>query len=158
MPDDERHTPNEFFRVDGVYFIAPGAVQDMVPGTNIIQDVRIEYMHFLSESVLLVYTSTHDVKVLYTQSFFNGPYENPTDEQLKLKPPLKTTFDAMDSRLKLMEAASALSKEQRNIEMERRKFLRTPLLPSSYGAKASQTISTYEDMAVFMTEGGIISV
>ena len=66
IPDDEKTEQGIDFRVDGQYFIAPGAVHDMVTGTSIVQDLRIESMKFLSESVLFVYSSTHDIRVLYT--------------------------------------------------------------------------------------------
>lgn len=57
-----------------------------------------------------------------------------------------------------MEANSALTKEQRNIEMERRKFLSSPLLLSLLGGKASQTLTSFEDWVVFITEAGFYSV
>lgn len=82
----------------------------MIPGTSIVQDLRIESMKFLSESVLFVYTSTHDIRVLYTQSFETGPYKNPTPMMLA-EPQPKFIFDKLDSRLKLMEPNSALTKE-----------------------------------------------
>lgn len=44
-------------------------------------------MRFLSESVLLVYTSTHDIRVLYTQSFHNGVFAEPTKEQIDATEP-----------------------------------------------------------------------
>ena len=55
-------------------------MQQIDERTSIVQDLRIEAMRFLSESVLLVYTSTHDIRVLYTQSFKDGVYEMPTRE------------------------------------------------------------------------------
>jgi hypothetical protein len=36
IPDDEKVEQGMDFRVDGQYFIAPGAVQDMMPGTSIV--------------------------------------------------------------------------------------------------------------------------
>ena len=36
IPDDEKMQHGIDFRVDGQYYIAPGAVQDMVPGTSIV--------------------------------------------------------------------------------------------------------------------------
>jgi len=74
IPDDEKIEQDIHFRVDGQYFIAPGAVQDVDPKTSLVQDIRIESMKFLQESVLLVYTSTHDIRVVYTQCFLNGTY------------------------------------------------------------------------------------
>ena len=67
-------------------------------------------------------------------------------------------FDTLDSRLKLLEANTALTREQRAIEMERRKFLNSPLKVSAYGAKAQQTLSSHDDWVVFVTEAGICSV
>mgnify|MGYP000445074423 CR=1 FL=1 len=130
----------------------------MVPGTSIVQDVRIESMKFLSESVLMVYTSTHDIRVLYTQCFKDGPYAFPTEAQIQDPCPRISIFNQLDSRLKLMEANSALTKEQRTIEMERRKFLSSPLIPSQLGSRASQTLAAYEDWVVFITEAGFCSV
>ena len=75
IPDDERYEEGIDFRVDGQYFIAPGAVQDVVHGTSTVRDLRIESMKFVAESLLFVYTSTHDIRVLHTQSFKNGAYE-----------------------------------------------------------------------------------
>ena len=60
--------------------------------------------------------------------------------------------------MKLGEANAALTKEQRAIEMERRKFLSNPLIVSAYGGRASQTLSQYEDWAVFITEAGFCTV
>ena len=67
-------------------------------------------MRFLSESVLLVYTSTHDIRVLYTQSFKDGVYEMPTREQLAEPDPTEI-FQGLDSRLKLLEPNTQLTKE-----------------------------------------------
>jgi len=36
IPDDEKPEKGMDFRVDGQYFIAPGAVQDMIPGTSTV--------------------------------------------------------------------------------------------------------------------------
>lgn len=58
MPDDEKAMEGSDFRVDGQYIIAPGSVSDALPGTSTLVDVRVESMSFLSESILLVYTST----------------------------------------------------------------------------------------------------
>ena len=66
VPDDEKNGEGNDFRIDGQYFIAPGTVQDAIPGTSVVVDVRVESMAFLSESILLVYTSTQDIRVLYT--------------------------------------------------------------------------------------------
>ena len=66
VPDDEKNGEGNDFRIDGQYFIAPGTVQDAIPGTSVVVDVRVESMSFLSESILLVYTSTQDIRVLYT--------------------------------------------------------------------------------------------
>lgn len=82
----------------------------MIPGTSVVQDLRIEAMSFLSESVLFVYTSTHDIRVLYTQSFKEGIYEAPDAMQLA-DPTPKFHFDELDSRIKLLEPNSALTKE-----------------------------------------------
>ena len=114
-------------------------------------------MKFLSESVLFVYTSTHDIRVLHTQSFKNGAYEAIKPSQLEDDAP-KFIFSELDSRLKLMDANSALTKEQRAIEMERRKFLSSPLVSSPHGGKASQTLGQFEDWVVFITEAGFCSV
>lgn len=57
-----------------------------------------------------------------------------------------------------MEPNSALTKEQRAIEMERRKFLSSPLILSPLGGKASQTVSSFEDWVVFITEAGYVNV
>ena len=144
--------------MDGQYFIAPGSVLDMVAeNRDIVRDLRVESMKFLSESVLFVYTSTGDIRVLYTQSFKEGVYEPPSNVMLH-DPSPGLLFQQMDSRLKLHEPNSALTKEQRAIEMERRKFLSKPLLRSSFGGKASSTISSFEDWVIFMTEGGVCSV
>lgn len=158
IPDDEKQEQGIDFRIDGQYFIAPGAVQDLIVGTSIVQDVRIESMKFLSESVLFVYTSTHDIRVLYTPSFKNGPYELPTKAQIQDSCPRINIFNQLDSRLKLLEANTALTKEQRAIEMERRKFLSSPLVASQLGGKASQTLTAFEDWVVFITEAGFCSV
>mmetsp|Transcript_7857 Transcript_7857/g.9042 ORF Transcript_7857/g.9042 Transcript_7857/m.9042 type:complete len:199 (+) Transcript_7857:85-681(+) len=125
--------------------------------TSVVQDLRIEAMRFLSESVLLVYTSTHDIRVLYTQSFKDGVYEQPTPEQLAELDP-RPIFEKLDSRLKLLEPNQKLTKEQRLIEMERRQFLSSPLLMSVLGGRASQTMSSFEDWVIFMTEAGYCSV
>ena len=110
-------------------------------------------MSFLSESVLFVYTSTHDIRVLYTQSFKEGVYEKP--DAMKLADPTpKFYFDKLDSRMKLMEPNSALTKEQRAIEMERRKFLSHPLEASMFGGKASNTLTSFEDWVVFILDNG----
>ena len=42
--------------------------------------------------------------------------------------------------------------------MERRKFLNSPLKVSEFGAKAQQTLSSFDDWVVFITEAGICSV
>ena len=122
-----------------------------------MRDLRIESMKFLSESVLFVYTSTHDIRVLHTQSFKNGAYEPIKPSQLEDDAP-GFIFSELDSRLKLMDANSALTKEQRAIEMERRKFLSSPLISSLHGGKASQTLGQFEDWVVFITEAGFCSV
>ena len=114
-------------------------------------------MRFLSESVLLVYTSTHDIKVLYTQSFHNGVYEEPAKEILD-EVDQTESIEALDSRLKLLEPGKSLTKEQRLIEMERRQFLSSPLIMSVLGSRASQTLSSFDDWVVFMTEQGFCSV
>ncbi len=75
-----------------------------------------------------------------------------------LDPAPKFIFDKLDSRLKLMEANSALTKEQRAIEMERRKFLSSPLVVSTFGGKASATLTSFEDWVVFITDAGFSSV
>ena len=94
------------FRIDGQYFISPGTVQDAIPETSVVVDVRVESMAFLSESILLVYTSTQDIRVLYTQSFINGQYISPPLEIAVTKP----NFDEIESRLKLMDVGSAYTK------------------------------------------------
>lgn len=116
-------------------------------------DIRIEALKFLSESILLVYTSTGDIKVLHTQSFMTGAYTEPTKAQLMDASP-RFIFEKMDSRIKLLEPNSALTKEQRQIELERRKFLTSPLAQSMYGSRAAQTIASYEDYVLFMTKDG----
>lgn len=58
VPDDEKAMEGSDFRIDGQYIISPGSVQDAVPGSSTLVDVRVEAMSFLSESILLVYTST----------------------------------------------------------------------------------------------------
>lgn len=110
IPDDEKTEHGIDFRVDGQYYIAPGRVQQIDERTSIVQDLRIEAMRFLSESVLLVYTSTHDIRVLYTQSFKDGVYEMPTREQLAEPDPTEI-FQGLDSRLKLLEPNTQLTKE-----------------------------------------------
>ena len=125
----------------------------MIPGTSDVRDVRIEAMKFLSESVLLVLTSTHDIKVLHTQNFKTGRYIDPRPDQLS-DPAPKFIFNKLDSRLKLLEPNSALTKEQRAVELERRKFLSSPLVPSPYGDRAHQTVSSFEDWVIFATEAG----
>ena len=57
-----------------------------------------------------------------------------------------------------MAPDSPLSKEQKAVEMERRKFLSSPLLVSLFGGKASSTLSAFQDWVVFMTEKGFCSV
>lgn len=57
-----------------------------------------------------------------------------------------------------MEVNSALTKEQRAVEMERRKFLSSPLQVSQLGGKASQTLTAFEDWVIFITEAGLCSV
>ena len=108
-------------------------------------------MSFLSESILLVYTSTQDIRVLYTQSFFNGQYQSPSYEQALVAP----NFEEIDSRLKLMDVGSAFTKQQLQIELERKKFLQEPVQKSEYGLRAGQTLSTHQDWIVFLTEKGV---
>ena len=115
-------------------------------------------MRFISESLLFVYTSTQDVRVLYTQNFMSGEYEQPSQKELEEQAPALTIFKDLDSRLRLLEASPELTPEQKDIEMERRKFLNNPVLQSPFGGIASQTISTFEDWIVFMTESGFYSV
>ena len=50
---------------------------DNIEGTGIIRDVRVEHMAFLSESVLLVYLSNKDIRVMHTTSFAANAYKNP---------------------------------------------------------------------------------
>ena len=107
VPDDEKSADGCDFRIDGQYFISPGTVQDAMPETSVVVDVRVESMAFLSESILLVYTSTQDIRVLYTQSFINGQYVSPPYEVAVTKP----NFDEIDSRLKLMDVGSAYTKQ-----------------------------------------------
>jgi len=42
--------------------------------------------------------------------------------------------------------------------MERRQFLSSPLLMSIFGGRASQTLCSFEDWVVFMTEAGFCTV
>ena len=103
VPDDEKAMEGSDFRIDGQYIISPGSVQDAVPGSSTLVDVRAEAMSFLSESILLVYTSTQDIRVLYTQGFHNGQYVSPTLDEAMSTPP---EFDKIDSRLKLLDVGS----------------------------------------------------
>ena len=119
VPDEEKNGEGNDFRIDGQYFISPGTVQDAIPGTSVVVDVRVESMSFLSESILLVYTSTQDIRVLYTQSFANGQYLSPSYDVAMTQP----NFEVIDSRLKLLDVGSAYTKQQLAIELERRKFL-----------------------------------
>ena len=41
VPDDEKNGEGNDFRVDGQYFIAPGTVQDAIPGTSYVVDVQV---------------------------------------------------------------------------------------------------------------------
>lgn len=67
-------------------------------------------MKFLQESVLLVYTSTHDIRVVYTQCFMNGTYAQPNPLELN-NPEPREIIEKIESRLKLTEPNSALTKE-----------------------------------------------
>jgi len=53
-----------------------------------------------------------------------------------------------------MPVGSALTKEQSEIELERRNFLEFPLQKSEYGPTASQTIGVFDGRVVCMTESG----
>jgi hypothetical protein len=57
----------EFFH-DGYYIVAPGTVYNS-PENGIVTDMKVVGMRFLAESLLFVYTSTQDIRVLYTQKF-----------------------------------------------------------------------------------------
>ena len=86
-----------------------------------------------------------------------GEYVQPSQKQLE-DPAPSLIFKDLDSRLRLLEARADLTEEQKDIEMERKKFLSNAIVQSPFGGFASQTISTFEDWIVFMTETGIYSV
>ena len=69
----------EDFYFDGYYFIAPSTtIQtfDDQPEVNFrVEDVYIEHINFLDESLIMVVTSNKNVRVLYTQKFLQGRYE-----------------------------------------------------------------------------------
>jgi len=71
--DDE--SGNEFF-LDGHYILAPGTIYKEAEN-GVIQDTTIQGMRFLSESLLFVYTSTLDIRVLYTQKFEMQEFQSP---------------------------------------------------------------------------------
>jgi hypothetical protein len=66
VPDEEKGSDSNDFRLDGHYFVWHGNSFDNIEGTGIIRDVRVEFMEFLSESILLVYLSNKDIRVLHT--------------------------------------------------------------------------------------------
>ena len=152
VPDEEKQDENDHFKVDGQYFVAPGTVQDFVPGTSIVCDIKIEHMAFLAESVLFVYTSTGDVRVLHTQNFASGGYKFPT--QMELANPMPN-FEAIDSLLKLTDVNQMMTKKQMAVEMERKKFLNAPLQQTKFGNHAANAVVSFQDWIVFLTEDGV---
>lgn len=70
----EINKPNEEFMIDGFYFISPGSIFNQSEDFSGSADLSVESMHFIGESLLLVVTSTLDVRVLYTQKFHHGEF------------------------------------------------------------------------------------
>ena len=152
VPDDEKATDGNDFRMDGHYFVFHGNSYDSFEGTGMIRDVRIEYMHFLSESILFVFLSNNDIRVLHTQSFAANSYTSPTQNMLQENYP---NFEPIDSRQKLSDLSTMLTPKQMAIEMERGTFLSDQLIPSKFGGRATNTISVFQDFILMMSERGV---
>lgn len=65
----------EDFYFDGYYFIAPSTTIQTFDDQPEVEDVYIEHIKFLDESLIMVVTSNKNVRVLYTQKFLQGRYE-----------------------------------------------------------------------------------
>jgi len=67
-------------------------------------------------------------------------------------------FDKLDSRIKMTKMGSTLTKEQCEIELERRNSLEKPLTTSLHGPPCHQTFHTYHDRIVMLTDKGLYNL
>lgn len=64
----------------------------------------------------------------------------------------------MDNRIKLSSLSAPLTKEQQEIELERRTYLEYPIQKSLFGGSCSQTIQACNGRAVLLSTAGIFKL
>jgi hypothetical protein len=162
---------NDFF-MDGHYILAPSTIYTS-PENSVVNDMQIQSMRFLADSLLFVYTSTQDIRVLYTQKFLEQQFQNAKTDPEKRLVKLEALsmiqqsvivqnegieFDKIDSRMKMTKQGSTLTKEQCDIELERRNTLDYPVKLSYYGPRTHQTIHSYQDRIIMLTDQGLYNL
>lgn len=64
-------------------------------------------------------------------------------------------WSQFDSRTKMCKCGTIMTKEQCEIELERRNYLENKLKQSCHGPLSSQTVHCFQDMVVMLTDKGI---
>jgi hypothetical protein len=62
---------------DGYYFIAAGMSQVEPNEVSLISDLTIESMSWLDDSLLIITTSSDELRVLYTEKFMVRDFREP---------------------------------------------------------------------------------